>query len=183
MSQIQSILTLAIASTLLGTSTTVAQYNTPSDNSISMPSVTTTNGYEMNESLKQSQATVSGDAYSFTMTLPEQSGNRFAKLSLSLTKPDRENTIVPIHLNLKGTTAFVGTSTTGAEIGVKDAWIDETGTVWVEFNSPVSAKTTLTVVFKTQKPLAVGQYIYSFAAYPNTKPSVAVFVDSGTVKI
>ncbi|PSB19221.1 DUF2808 domain-containing protein [Phormidesmis priestleyi ULC007] len=182
MSQIQEILTLAIASTLLATSTTVAQYNTPSDDSTLMPEVTTTSGYEMEESLKQSQATVSDDSYSFTMTLP-QADSGFTKLSLSLTKPDRDNTIVPIHLNLKGTTAFVGTSTTGAAIAVKDAWIDETGTVWVEFNSPVAAKTTLTVVFKTQKPLAVGQYVYSIAAYPNTKPSVAVFVDSGTVKI
>ena len=181
MSQIQDILTLAIASLLLGTSTATAQYNT-NDDSSSMPNVTTMSGQEMSASLNPNRATASEESYSFTMTLP-QTGSHFAKLSFSFTKPDRDHTIVPIPLNLKSTRAFVGTSTMGKEIGVKDAWIDETGTVWVELDSLVAAKTTLTVVFKPQKLLPAGQYIYGIAAYPDTKPGIPVFVDSGTVKI
>ncbi len=183
MSQIQDILTLAIASLLLGTSTATAQYNTSNDDSSSMSQVTTLNGYEMSaEALNSNRATASEDAYSFTMTLP-QTGSHFAKLSFSFTKPDRDHTIVPVPLDLKGTRAFVGTSTMGQAIGVKDTWIDETGTVWIELNSPVAAKTTLTVVLKPQKLLPAGQYVYGIAAYPDIKPGIPVFVDSGTVKI
>ncbi len=180
MSQIQNLLPLAIASTLLGTSTAAAQYSIPSNNSV-MPHITTMS--RAVKPLKRNRGAVSEDSYSLTMTLPKQPRSGFAKLSFSFTKPDREQTIVPIHLNLKNTTAFVGTSRLGDAIEVKDAWIDETGVVWVELNSPVAAKTTLTVVFKVRQPLSAGQYIYSIAAYPNTKPTIPVFVDSGTLRI
>ena len=183
MRQIQNILTLAIVGTLLGTSTTAGQSITPSHNSALMLDVTTASAYEMNVgSLKQNRATVSEDAYSFTMTLPKQAGSRFAKLSFSFTKPDRDQTVVPLHLRLRSTTAFAGTSTLGDAIAIKETWIDETGTVWVELDLPVAAKTTLTIVFKTRKPLSPGQYMYSIAAYPNKKPNVPIFVDSGTLK-
>jgi hypothetical protein len=86
---------------------------------------------------------------------------------------------VPVNLNLSATAAFIGTSNAGEAIAVKDTWIDETGTVWIEFNSPLATKTTLTVVFKTQQPLAVGQYAYSIAAY--SKLSAPIFVDDGTL--
>ena len=181
MSRIQNLLPLAIVSTFLGTSTAAAQYSTPSNNSTLMPHTTTMS--RAVKPLKRNRGAVSEDSYSFVMTLPKQPRSGFAKLSFSLTKPDQEQTIVPIHLDLKSTTAFVGTPRLRDAIEVKDAWIDETGVVWIEFNSPVAAKTPLTVVFKVRQPLPAGQYIYSIAAYPNTKPAVAVFVDSGTVKV
>jgi Protein of unknown function (DUF2808) len=172
MSQIQEVLALVIVSTLLGASTTTAK----SDNSIlSNANVV---------SSKQDVATVDEDTYSFTMTLPERTSNRFAKLSFSLTKPDQYNEVAPIYLNLMATTAFAGKSNAmGEGIGVKRAWIDETGTVWVEFTRSLDPDTTLTVVFKTQKPLSEGLYQYSIAAYPDTKKSVAVFVGNGMLAI
>ena len=181
MSQIQNLLTLAIVSTLLGTSTAAAEYSIPRDNSALMPQTTTVSRNV--KPLKRSRGAVSEDAYSFTMTLPKQPRSGFTKLSFSFTKPNREQTVVPIHLNLKGTAAFIGTPRLGEAIGVKDAWIDETGVVWVELNSPVSAKTTLTVVLKARQTPPAGQYVYSIAAYPNTKPAIPVFVDSGILRI
>jgi hypothetical protein len=180
MSQIQEIVTLVLVSILLGASTATANaddYISGDDNALT-PNVTVSREANL-VSLRQDRATVSDDTYSFTMTLPERSDNRFAKLSFSFTKPDRDRTIVPVNLNLSATAAFIGTSNAGEAIAVKDTWIDETGTVWIEFNSPLATKTTLTVVFKTQQPLAVGQYAYSIAAY--SKLSAPIFVDDGTL--
>lgn len=182
MSQIQEVVTLVLVSILLGASTTTANADDhiSGNNSALTPNVTVASEANL-VSLTQDRATASADTYPFTMTLPEQSDNRFAKLSFSFTKPDRDRTIVPISLNLGATAAFIGNSDAGESIAVKDTWIDETGTVWVEFNSPLATKTTLTVVFKTQKPLAVGQYAYSIAAYP--KLSAPIFIDDGTLTI
>ncbi len=180
MSQIQEVVTLVLVSILLGASTTttaIADDYSSVDDSALTPVTRTSRANRV--SLKQNRATVDDDTYLFTMTLPERSSKRFAKLSFSFTNPDRA--IVPINLNLGATAAFIGTSNAGEAIAVKDTWIDETGTVWVEFDSPLPTKTTLTVVFKTQKPLAVGQYVYSIAAYP--KLSAPIFVDDGTLTI
>ncbi len=178
MSQIQEVVTLVLVSILLGATTTttaIADDYSSSDDSALMPNITKAS----QANLVQDRATVRDDIYSFTMTLPQKTDSRFAKLSFSFAKPDLDRTIVPINLNLAATTAVIATS--GEAIAVKDTWIDETGTVWVEFNSPVAAKTTLTVMFKPQRPLAAGQYTYSIAAYP--KLSAPMFVSDGMLNI
>ncbi|MER3432400.1 MAG: hypothetical protein C4288_02980 [Leptolyngbya sp. ERB_1_1] len=175
-SQIQTVVTLAIASTLINVST-VAQSHDPASSTDSLNATLISRNYNNLAATTRSSATVNGNSYSFTMTLPQRSGNRFAKLSFSLTNLDRRNAIVPLPLNLRNTVAQVGTGNTNQ---VKDTFIDETGTVWVEFNSPVPAKTMLTVTFKARKPLLAGRYSYSIAAYPEARRSGATFVSDGT---
>ncbi|NJR51095.1 MAG: DUF2808 domain-containing protein [Leptolyngbyaceae cyanobacterium CSU_1_3] len=182
MGQIQKVLRGAIVTILLGATTVTA-----ADGSLPInASAASRRNYTRNAtlvSLKPSRATVSNEnTYSFTMTLPEKA-ERFARLSFSLTQPDRNNAIVPMYLNLQRTSAFVGDYDTLESIGIKEALIDETGTIWVEFNSPMPPKAKVTVVFKAQQPLSIGQYAYSIAAYPDTASPVPLFVGDGTLTI
>jgi Protein of unknown function (DUF2808) len=186
MSQIRDAITLVIVSTLLGTSATAAnpEQNIPANKHLTANVTVTRASDRASLAVKQDRAAVSQDTYSFAMTLPKRSNNRATKLSFSFTKPDRDNEVAPIYLNLMETTAFVGTSDApGAAIGIESTWIDETGTVWVEFNSSVPPNTPLTVVFKPRKPLSAGLYQYSIAAYPTTTSSGAVFVGNGLLNI
>ncbi|BAU10384.1 hypothetical protein LEP3755_08680 [Leptolyngbya sp. NIES-3755] len=155
--QMQTVITLAIASTIV-TASTVAQPPAP------LPKVA-----------KESSVTVSRTAYSFTMTLPRRSRSRFSKLSFSLINLDRDS-VVPLPLNLQSTIAQSGKSA----IRLKGTFIDETGTLWVEFNSPVPQNTPLTVIFKTREPLFAGRYRYSIAAYPEANNGSSQFVEDGT---
>ncbi|MBE9013544.1 DUF2808 domain-containing protein [Pseudanabaenaceae cyanobacterium LEGE 13415] len=155
--QMQTVITLAIASTIV-TATSVA--NSPAPLTLTLPQVT-----------KESSAKVNGASYAFTMTLPKRSGSRFTKLSFSLTNADQT---VPLPLDLKNTIAQSGKNA----IALKRTFIDETGTLWVEFDSPLPENTTLTVIFKAREPLSSGRYRYSIAAYPiGASPQ---FVDDGT---
>ncbi|MGV0027191.1 DUF2808 domain-containing protein [Phormidesmis priestleyi] len=179
MSQIREVITWLMVSTILGISTAAnAEQNMAANNGLAQRDFTVA------AASKQDRAIVSEDTYSIAMTLPNRANNSFSRLSFSFTKPDQENEVAPVYLNSMATTAFVGNSSEpGAAIAVESSWIDETGTVWVEFNSAVPANTPLTVVFKTRKPLSVGLYQYSIAAYPTAKSSGAVFVGNGILNI
>lgn len=171
-SQVQTVIAVAIATTLIS-ATTIAQ-------SHDLFSVTASISNSQKVT-KQSFATVNGQSYSFTMTLPQQSESSFAKLSFSLTNVDRGNTVVPLPLNLQNTIAQVGAANAPKKaIAVKSAFLDETGTLWVEFNSPLPAKTPLTVTFKARQPLLAGRYAYSIAAYPEAIFAKPIFVSDGT---
>ncbi|GAP95527.1 DUF2808 domain-containing protein [Leptolyngbya sp. NIES-2104] len=152
LNQLQIVFTVAIANTLFST-TAIAQPYPPLNS-------------------KPHLAAVSGQAYTFTMTLPKRSSN-YKKLSFSLMNLDRQS-IVPLPLNLKNTVVR-----TKNAIALKSTFIDETGTLWVEFNSSIPANTPLTVTFKAQEPLLAGQYQYQIAAYPTSGAS-AEFVKDGT---
>lgn len=170
--QIQIVTAVAIASTMISGST-VAQSHVPLSVTASIPS--------SSELAKQSLAKVNGQSYSFAMVLPRRSESSFSKLSFSLTNLDRGNTVVPLPLNLQNTLAQVGAVNAPKKaVTVKHAFIDETGTLWVEFNSPLPPKTPLTVVFKARKPLISGRYAYSIAAYPDGIFSRPTFVSDGT---
>ncbi|MGG6264916.1 DUF2808 domain-containing protein [Leptolyngbya sp. AN03gr2] len=155
--QMQTVITLAIASTIV-TASTVAQ----------SPAL-------LPKAAEESSAIVNGTAYSFKMTLPKRSRSRFTKLSFSLMNLDR-NSVVPLPLNLQNTIAQSGKSA----IVLKGTFIDETGTLWVEFNSPLPENTPLTVIFKAREPLLAGRYSYSIAAYPEANSGSPQFVDDGT---
>lgn len=125
----------------------------------------------------------SNDTHYFTITMPERAGKRFTKLSLSFTEQNQEKAVAPIRFDLASTKAFVGSpQASGRAIGIKDAWIDETGIFWVEFNAPVPPKTVLTLALKTLKSSPAATYDYGIAAYPETK-FPAVFVGDGTLTI
>jgi hypothetical protein len=161
--QIQLVVSTAIA-TLLISASTVAQ---PHSVVISSSDLTTS---------EPGLATVTGDRYAFTMTLPKQ-GGRFSRLSFSLARLDQENAIVPLPFDLKNTIARIDETST---LSIQQTSIDETGTVWVEFASPVPAQTMMTISFKARKPLSSGRYGYSIAAYPEAR-TAAVFVSDGVL--
>ncbi|MBD1846085.1 DUF2808 domain-containing protein [Cyanobacteria bacterium FACHB-63] len=171
--QIQTAVALAIASTLI-TGSALSQ----PDYSFSSPP-----RLDRSTAAKRSFAKVNGNSYSFTMTLPRRSASRFTKLSFSVTNLDRANAIVPLPLSLQETVAQVKTMNDRSQsIPVKGAFIDEAGTVWVEFNSSLPANTVLTIVFKTRAPLLAGQYAYQIAAYPEAMGVSPAFVGDGTFR-
>ena len=161
--QIQTVVVFAIALTL-----------------VKAPTVAHANASLTSRNTPQSFATVSKDRYAFTMTLPRSSKSRFAKLSFSLTHLDQGDKGVPLPFNLSRTTAHTGSVNQPEKaISVQQAFLDETGTLWVEFNAPVPTDTTLSIIFNTQKPLLAGSYAYRIAAYPKSGTS-AEFVGDGT---
>lgn len=170
--QIQIAVALAIASTLI-TGSALCQ----PDHSLSSPPRS-----NRSTEAKRSFAKVSGNSYSFTMTLPRRPASRFAKLSFSLTNLDRANAIVPLPLSLQETVALKTINDRSQSILVKEAFIDEAGTVWVEFNSSLPINTVLTIVFKTRTPLLAGQYSYRIAAYPEAMNVSPAFVGDGTFR-
>jgi hypothetical protein len=126
--------------------------------------------------------TTGDNSYSLTVTLPEHTGNQFARLSFSFTNPDRGNEVAVIPFNFPGTQAFAGSpDARGEAIALSGTWIDETGTLWIEFNPAVPPKTTLTVVLTTPGSLPSPSVAYSIAAYPNANPAIPVFVGDGTL--
>jgi len=122
--------------------------------------------------------TDSDRAYSFTITLPEQYGSRFAKISL--TEQNLTNGTALLQFNLPATQAFLGTPTAkGRAILIEDTWVDETGTMWLEFKPSISPKAVLTLVFKPQASSLKGTHEYGIAAYPDTQYSIPIFVGNG----
>jgi len=128
--------------------------------------------------------TASNSTYFFTMTLPEHPGQRFAKLSFDFTEQNQAKGIDPIQFDLAKTKAFLGTpDVKGRAIGVSSAWIDETGSLWVEFKPTLLPQTTFTVALTTQPSTTKTIYEFGVAAYPATQRPVALFVGDGTLMI
>jgi hypothetical protein len=175
--QINRVVTLTIATILFSTAATAHSHDPLK---VAQDPYGSYGSYgETSTPQKQGNATVTGNTYSFTMTLPENPNSGFAKLSFSFLNQNSE--IIPIPFNLQDTTAQISKGAASkSAIDVKRAAVDETGTLWVEFNAPIPANATLTVTFKSQKPLSAGQYTYSVAGYTSTKPSRPVFVSDGT---
>lgn len=128
------------------------------------------------------QRPVADNTYFFTLNLPGRRRQQFDRLSFSFTHVNRGNSVAVIPLNLEKTQAFSGVARAPRQaIGVKSAWVDETGTLWLTLSSPVSSGTTLTIALEAQNRLPRGAVRYGVAAYPSNRPSVAVFVDEGTL--
>jgi Protein of unknown function (DUF2808) len=177
MRTIQSALALTTI-VLLGTGTAIAQ----SDYGVSAEQpAAVTNSTGNPTASKIVNINVKGDTAYFTLIMPGRSGQQFNKVSLT------EQTLYPgmnaVQFNLSEPAVFLGTSEAmGPAIG-SNAWIDETGTLWVEWNSPVAANTPLTVALKLRRQPFAGSYEYATAVYPDTKPAVAVFAGNGTLTV
>jgi hypothetical protein len=120
--------------------------------------------------------------YYFSMILPKQSEKPFIRLSI--TEQSSGQAIDLIRFDLKKTQAFLGTpDSMGQAVAVRDTWIDETGTIWVELAPPLPPGTKLTLSLKTKDLPAQPLYQFGIAAYPTSKPSVPVFVGNGVLRI
>lgn len=124
------------------------------------------------------------NSYPVTMTLPDHPGKQFAKLSFSFNPPGQSHEVALIDFDLQQTQAFVGTPGAFKQaIAIKTAWIDETGTLWVEFAAAIVPKTTLTILFKPRQASPGLSYEYAIAAYPEAQYAVPVFVGDGSFKL
>lgn len=115
----------------------------------------------------------------FTITLPASTGQRFARLSLSELNPDLGG--APMPFDVSATQVFLGTAATGSSLP-NQAWIDETGTLWIELEQALPPKTQLTVALHTRTAIAPSTRLYGVAAYPAIGRPVAVFVGDVELK-
>lgn len=181
MQQISSVLTLVVINALFSTCTAVAKPANPAFNFDAM-------GFDRSLKLASVAATIDrttdhNSTYLFTMTLPERTGRQFSKLSVSLTAQNSNKTIAPMPFDLPSTKAFLGAPKEGGRaLGVQDAWIDETGVLWVQFSAPVPPQTKLTLALKLRKLPSAARYDYGIAAYPESK-AAAIFVGDGILTI
>lgn len=121
--------------------------------------------------------------YFFSMQLPNRARRGFTQLSFTeLSQTQAANFI---QFDLSQTKAFAGTpDAMGRPIGIASTWVDETGTIWLEFDAPVPSNTVLTVAFQANKAPSAQAYEYGIAAYPEAKrPIGAVFVGNGKLNI
>jgi Protein of unknown function (DUF2808) len=176
MRQITYVVTLVISSVFLGSWTTTAVPNS-GIKPFGQPSLLA------NVTVTSDRAQAGSNTHLFTMTMPERSGNRFTKLSFSFTEQDQAKTVAPLRFNLASTKAMIGSvNAEGQAIAIKDVWIDETGVLWVEFESPIPPKTQITLALQTLKTSPAATYDYGIAAYPEAKSS-AIFVGDGSLII
>ncbi|PSB28374.1 DUF2808 domain-containing protein [Stenomitos frigidus] len=176
MQKLTYILLLAVSPVLLSALTAMAVSDksvTPVERSSLLASVTVTSD----------RPQADGSTHFFTMTMPERTGKRFTKLSFSFTEQNQEKSVAPLRFALASTKAFTGSAKAeGGAIGIKDTWIDETGVLWVEFQSPIPPKAQLTLALKTLQSSPAAAYDYGIAAYPETK-FPAVFVGDGSLTV
>jgi hypothetical protein len=124
-----------------------------------------------------SRVAIANQKASFTVTIPENAGEELAKLSFS----DLTQEGARLPFNLEKTQVFLGTRASGQSIELSDAWVDETGVVWVEFAPTLAPGTTFTVVLEVGENAPSGKHEYGVAAYPEPENSVPAFVGDGTL--
>ena len=174
MRQINSVLMLIAINVLLHTWTAVARSANP---------VISFDRSRLTNAVVVSDRTTDSNTYSLTMTLPKRVGKQFAKVSISFTEQNREKTIAPLQFDLSNMKAFAGAPNEGRRaIAIQNTWIDETGSLWVQFKTPIPPQTKLTLALKLRQLPAAASYDYGIAAYPEPKAS-ASFVGDGTLTL
>ncbi len=118
--------------------------------------------------------------YPLTLTLPEHPGKRFSILSFSFNQRGKPGQVALPPLALSQTQLLINATANRQAVQPKRLWLDETGTLWLEFVTPLPPKTPITILFKSDRSLSGSGYEYAIAAYPDTPYPVGVFVDQGT---
>jgi hypothetical protein len=125
-----------------------------------------------------------GTTHFFSMVLPQRARGPIAKLSFSFTKPNRDRDVAVLPFVLSQTQGFLGTPmASGQPVPIKDAWVDEIGTLWVEFTRPLPPNTRLTIGLQTSTLPSNTVVDYGIAAYPVARSSAAVLVGTGTLSL
>jgi Protein of unknown function (DUF2808) len=118
---------------------------------------------------------VKKNACYLTVEVPEASEQGISKLSFAQQFPDQNTS--PIQFDLAKTTAFVGTpAAMGSSVGSVNASLDETLTLWVDFDPSITPGTTLTLALKPERPLANDHYDFVITAYPDTEDPIPEFL-------
>ncbi len=179
MPKIQRVLMLAALSCLLSTGSAIAQYVSIDYPALPIASKNITAGAVTDKFL-----TAAENPVYFPLTLPDRTNTRFAKVSFSFTDANSYSGVAPIQFDLERLQVFAGTpDRMGPAIEVQSSWIDETGTLWIQFDQALAAKTDLTITLKTKALPPTAIYGYSVAAYSQTQPPRAIFVEDGTLTV
>ena len=179
MPKIHRVLMLTALSLVLSTGTAIAQSTTVDMLSSPIAAKGITAGASTDKFL-----TAAENPVYFPLTLPGRTNTRFAKVSFSFTDASLYSGVAPIQFDLEQLQVFAGTpDQMGSAIAVQSSWIDETGTVWIQFDQALAAKTNLTITLKTKTLPPTATYGYSVAAYSQTQPPSAVFVEDGTLTV
>lgn len=124
----------------------------------------------------------SNQQHTFTLVLPARVGEKFSMLSLTL--QSREPGGIPIPFDVKTAQVSIEEAKGQAKaIAVHQTWVDETGTLWIEFKPSLPAKTPLKLSLAARKLANQTAYDYGIAAYADSDYPAAVFVESGVVTI
>jgi hypothetical protein len=119
--------------------------------------------------------------YTVTLRLPARSQQRFAKISL--TDKNLDQGLPPMQFDLNQTQLFLGAPGQGGNtVQVTGAWVDETGTIWVEFNPALPGQTNLTLLLHGSTASPTARHDYGIAAYPEVPRPVAIFVEDVTLQ-
>lgn len=120
-------------------------------------------------------------SYAFRMVLPERTGEKFSLVSLSLEPNERGAN--PIPFEVKTAQAFVEANGQKQKIPIQESWIDETGTLWIEFKPSLMPKTQLTLSLVAHESSARTVYKYGIAAYADSDYPMAILVDTGVITL
>jgi Protein of unknown function (DUF2808) len=180
MPKIHRVLMLAAMSCLLSTGTAIAEYI---DVDYTLSQRIATKGITAGASTDKFLTATTNPVY-FPLTLPNRANTRFARISFSFTDANSYSGVAPIQFDLEQLQVFAGTpDQLGSAIEVQSSWIDEIGTLWIQFDRALAAKTNLTITLKTKKLPPTATYGYSVAAYSQKQPPSAVFVEDGTLTV
>lgn len=118
----------------------------------------------------------------FALVLPDRAGEAFSMLSLSLQTQDAQ--AIPVPLDVKtAQIAVISASGQPQAIALKQTWIDETGTLWLEFKPALPPKTRLSLSLNAHKLPAKATYNYGIAAYANSEYPAPLLVKSGAITL
>jgi hypothetical protein len=180
MQKIHQVLILAIMGGLLSAGAAIAQYGPETDDLSVLPVTKDINAGTLTDKF----LTAAENPIYFPLKLPNRTNTQFSKVSFSFTDANLESGVAPIQFDLEQLQAFIGTpDQLGAAVAIKSSWIDETGTVWLEFDQALAATTKVTIMLKTKTLPPTDTYGYSIAAYSATQPPRAIFVEDGTLTV
>lgn len=117
----------------------------------------------------------------FTLQLPARAGEQFSMLSISLQAQNTQ--AIPIPFDIKTAQIAVMQNGQTRAIAIQQTWIDETGTLWLEFKPALPPKTQLTLSLNPHSLPAPTLYDYGIAAYANSDYPAPILVDRGTVTL
>jgi hypothetical protein len=131
--------------------------------------------------IKQVATVEDGTCY-LTVSFPEKAGKDLSKLTFSQRFAEADR--LPIQFDLAKTKAFVGTpNQIGNSMGI-NALLDETLTVWVEFNPSVVPGTTFTVALQPEQDLSSEQrHEFVITAYPDTEKPIPQFLGNTVLDV
>lgn len=134
-------------------------------------------------SATQTQTSISGATYYFTLAVPENAGEPLQRIAIS--QQDATNSARVVEYELDETRAFVGTRRdrdNALPLG-ETTFDPDSQTVFVTFDPPVAPGTTVTVGLRPERnPLTDGLYLFGVTAFPAGESAYGQFLGYGRLQ-